>query len=139
MNKRLLALVLAVLSLCLCSCSKANEYGLSFAADDSGRSMIYFDDMGRAVIVEGGIMTINLSGETVLLEKALTDGDVLVSDILESARQDAEDEDIEMTEYPDGSLEYHYETFDLVVLNTFNGKRDICFIPTNLSYYDMIN
>lgn len=139
MSKKLSFLLVFVLALSLCSCSAPNDYGLSFTPDDSGRSIIYFDEMERAIIVEGGIMTIEIDGETKLLEVALTDGDVLISEILLVAREDVEDEDIEITEYPDGSVEYHYDTFDLVVLNTYNGKRDICFIPKELSYYDMIN
>jgi len=139
MFKKTIVILLVAFSLFLCSCSGANDYGLSFTADDSGRSIIYFDEMERAIIVEGGIMTVEIDGETELLEVALTDGDILMADILAIAREDVEDGDIELTEYPDGSLEYHYDTFDLVVLNTYNGKRDICFIPKELSYYDMIN
>ncbi len=139
MFKKLSVFLCVFLAFAFCSCSGANDYGLSFTADDRGRSIIYFDENERAVIVEGGIMTVTVDGETILLEQALVDGDVLMSEILAVAREDAEEEDIEITEYPDGSVEYHYETFDLVVLNTYSGKRDICFIPKELSYYDMIN
>ncbi len=139
MAKKLLILLSVLMIFSLCACSDGNEYGLSFAADKSGRSIIFFDELERAVIVEGGIMTIEIDGDTILLEEALNDGKVILEDILSSAKEDASNGDMETTEYPDGSIEYHYESFDMVVLNTYNGKRDICFIPKELSYYDMIN
>ncbi len=139
MVKKLLVLLSILIMLSLCACSDTNKYGLSFAADKSGRSIIFFDELERAVIVEGGIMTVEIDGDTFLLESALNDGKVVLEDILSSAKEDAANGDMETTEYPDGSIEYHYETFDMVVLNTYNGKRDICFIPKELSYYDMIN
>ncbi len=140
MIKKLLIFALtAILTFSLFGCSKANDHGLSFAKDNSGRRIIHTDEMERQIIVEGGIMTIEIDDETKLLETALTDGEITIAEILETAREDVKDGDIEVTEYPDGSLEYHYETFNLVVLNTYKGDREICFIPTDLNYYSMIN
>lgn len=138
MFKKLFLTAVLCLCLVLASCSSVNEYGLSFAPDGSSTvDYIYFDEE-RVVYTVGGIMTAEINGNDKMLELALTDGEILVSEILASAQKDADNGDIETTEYHDGSIEYHYEGFDMIVLNS-DGKNDIYFVPSEMSYYDVMN
>ncbi len=140
MLKKTLCLILCVLCLVsLTSCSKPNRFGLSLATDGSDKmDYIYYEDE-FAVYVVGGIMTAEVDGSAKLLDLALSDGDIKVSDILSVAEADVENEDIERVGYPDGSVEYKYENFTLVRLNTYDGKRDVYFVPTSMGYYDVAN
>lgn len=140
MYKRILSFFLvSACVLVLCACTSPNKYGLSLAADGSNTiDYIYYEDE-FAVYVVGGIMTVEINGESKLLELAITDGNITVSDILASAEEDHENEDITKNAYPDGSVEYSYENFKLVRLNTYDGRRDIYFLPTTMSYYDIAN
>ena len=138
MLKKTLAILLAILSLFLVSCSKPNDYGLSMAENQSERRIIGFEE-DRMIYAVGGIMTMNQNGESKLLEFALNDGSITIGDIISVAEQDAADGDIEKIEQHDGSAEYKYDTFTLVVLNTTLGKRDVYFVPKNMGYLNVIN
>lgn len=134
----LCALVL-VLCLSVSACGeKANKYKLSYSSDGSGKiDYIYFED-DFAVYVIGGLMTAELDEKSVLLEQALTEGALTVSDILDSAEKDASNDKLEKVTYPDGSVQYNYEGFVLVRLNTYTGLRDIYFLPAGMGYYEIV-
>lgn len=136
MNKKILVTALLAFCILLSACSKPNDFGLSLAVDGNEKLEIIFTDEERMVFVFGGIMTAELDGESKMLDVLLYDGTITVNDILSTADTDAEDGDIETTEYPDGSIEYHYNGFDLVHLKK-NGIRDVYFIPSDMSYYDI--
>lgn len=136
MTKRILILSVLTLCLLLSACSKPNDYGLSLAVDGNEKLEIIYTDAERMVFVFGGIMTAELDGETKMLNTALNDGLLTVDGILSTAKTDADDGDIKIDEYPDGSVEYHYNSFNLVYRNN-NGVRDVYFLPTNMSYYDI--
>ncbi len=137
------AIIFISLAVCLllsaCSRTSANDLNLSLAEDGKGeKNYIYYDDE-RIVYVVGGIMMAEIDETPIMLDTALYDGKITLAQIISTAETDVNDEDIEMTEYPDGSKEYHYDTFDLVVLNTADANRDIYFVPKSMSYYDCIN
>jgi len=54
------------------------------------------------------------------------------------AETDLENKEIDHTDYTDGSREYHYDGFDLIKLNTHLGNHDIYFVPSSMSYYDVV-
>lgn len=138
MFKKLLFLAIALNMLFLVACSDANEYGLSYSSDGSDKvDYIYYND-DRVVYVVGGIMTVETDGSAKMLELALYDGNITIDDILDAAEEDASDGDIEVTDYPDGSREYHYGNFDIIKLNTHLGCRDVYFVPSGMSYYDVV-
>lgn len=138
MLKRVLTFVLLLGVLLFNACSSANQYNLSLVADGSdSKDYIYYDDE-RVVYVVGGIMMIELDGESLMLESALNEGKITVADILSSAQTDADNEDIGVTAYPDGSMEYAYDGFNLIVLNTA-GVRDVYFVPSSVDYYSIVN
>lgn len=137
MFKKALALMLVVACFALTACSTANKYNLTLVTDGSDtKDYIYYDDE-RVVYVLGGLMMTEIEGESIMLESAITEGKVSIDDIINSAKEDADNDDILSTTYPDGSLEYSYESFNLVVLNNM-GKRDIYFLPKELNYYSII-
>lgn len=141
MNKRVCLVLSVVFCLfLLCSCGSANDYGLSFAPDGKD-SLQYIHVFGEEQVVYtvGGVMSAEINGEAKLLELALNDGDISMKEILDSAAADASDGDVEFKEYPDGSVEYRYETFTLVKLNLHTGTRDVYFVPDGMGYYDVIN
>ncbi len=131
------------LTLCIfltaCSSTQANDLKLSLVQDGKGEKNYIYYDYDRVVYVIDGIMMIDIDGSATMLDAALFDGKVTVSSIVSTAETDFSDGDIECKEYPDGSKEFHYDTFNLVVLNTVDAVHDIYFVPTNLSYYDCIN
>ena len=130
---------LLLLCVLLSSCSSANEYNLTYTPDGSGNiEYIYYDDE-RVVYVVGGLMMAEVDGSAKMLEMALKEGDITVSDILASAEKDAENGDLSVDTYPDGSKDYRYEGFTLVSLNTHLGNRDIYFVPAGMGYYDVTN
>ncbi|MBR6562611.1 MAG: hypothetical protein IKK70_01580 [Clostridia bacterium] len=142
MRKRIVILLCVAVMLLLSGCSKMNEYGLAFTADGSSTiDLIYANDDylvdGRAVYVIGGMMMVKLDGNPKMLEMALTEGDISIDDILSAAEKDAENEDITTTDYPDGSREYHYDGFDIIKMNTHLGNKDVYFVPSEMSYYDI--
>lgn len=139
MLKKIFLSALAVIFLVFSACSSSNEYNLKLVPDGKdSKDYIYYDD-DRVVYVVGGIMmTEDDKGESVMLETALYEGTVSIDDIIDSAKADADDGDVEMTQYPDGSAEYYYETFTLICLNT-EGIRDVYFVPTDVNYYSVIN
>ena len=136
-NRTILCLSL-ILCVLLVSCAGSNEYKLSYTSEGDGDiEYIYYDEL-RIVYVVGGIMMAEIDGEPKMLEMALNEGDITVSDILASAKKDAENKKLGFNTYPDGSEEYHYEGFTLVSLNTHLGNRDIYFVPSGMGYYDVI-
>lgn len=130
---------LLLVCLLLSACSSANEYKLAYNSDGSSNvEYIYYDDE-RVVYVVGGLMMAEVNGSPKMLEMALKEGDITISDILSSAEKDAENGDIKLVAYPDGSKEYRYEGFALVALNTHLGNRDVYFVPSDMGYYDVTN
>lgn len=140
MLKRHIAfLLLAVILVSLTACSSPNKYGLSYTSDGSSRVEYIFYNDERVVYVVGGLMTVKPDGEAKMLEMALDDGSVTIEDILAAAAEDAENGDVQLEEYPDGSKEYRYGDFCIVALNTHLGCRDVYFVPTSMGYYDVTN
>ena len=139
MFKRFTLMALALVCLAFSSCSKANDFNLKLVADGKdSKDYIYYDDQ-RVVYVVGGIMmTEDQDGQSLMLETALYEGSLSVDEILNSAKEDADDGDVKMSEYPDGSVEYYYDTFTLILLNA-NGVRDVYFVPSGVNYYSVIN
>lgn len=140
MVKRLIALALVLtMALALTACSSANEYGLSYTSDGSDKiDYIYYNDE-RVVYVVGGMMMIKLGDEPKMLQMALDGGDVSINALIESAQADYEDGDIEAVIYPDGSCEYCYDGFKMIVLNTHLRNIDVYFTPSSMGYFDIIN
>lgn len=139
MNKRFLSVFALVLCLCmlLCSCAKGNKYDLSYVSDGSNSQYyIHFND-DREVYVVGGRMTCEIEEESYDLESALTEGKIALGDILASAAEDAEKDRISSQTYNDGSVEYGYDGFRLVVLNSPT-DNDIYFLPTDMNYYSLV-
>lgn len=123
----------------LVSCSGSNKYGLAYTPDGSEKVEYIFYTDDQVVYVIGGMMMCEIDGSSKMLEMALKDGDITVSDMIESAEADVASKKIEATDYPDGSREYHYDGFDMIKLNTYEGSRDIYFVPTSMGYYDVTN
>jgi hypothetical protein len=138
LKKVLAVLICAVCVFSLSACTKANDLNLSFTEDGTDSlDIIHIFGEEQFVYVSGGIMMIEIDKTPKTLELAFHDGDVSVDDILLTAEQDVEDGDIKTEEYPDGSVEYYYESFTLVRLNTVKGDRNIYFLPTTKGYYDV--
>lgn len=139
MLKRSVAvLICAFCIFSLSACTKANDLALSLTEDGTDSlDIIHIFGEEQFVYVSGGIMMIEIDKTPKTLELALHDGDVSVSDILNTAEEDVKDGDIRTEEYPDGSVEYYYESFTLVRLNTVKGDRNIYFVPTTKGYYDV--
>lgn len=139
MNKRIFSVFALVIcaSLLLCGCAKGNKYALSYVSDNSNSQYyIHFND-DREVYVVGGRMTCEINGEAYDLESALTEGMIALGDILASASDDAERDVIESQTYNDGSVEYTYDGFRLVVLNAPT-DNDIYFLPADMNYYSLV-
>ncbi len=140
MNKKIIALLLAlVFAFSLVACSGSNEFGLTYTPDGSDTvDYIYYTEE-RVVYVIGGLMMANIDGETKMLEMALDAGDITVDEILDAAKQESENGDIDYIAYPDGSREYCYDGFKIIVLNTHLRNIDIYFVPSDMGYFDVIN
>lgn len=139
MLKRLIVLLVLICTLMLSACSQPNKYGLSFTAGNKTSVDYIFYNDERVVYVVGGIMTVGEGESAELLEIVLNRGEITVDAILEAAKEDADNGDIEYESYPDGSVEYHYDGFDIIKLNTHLGNRDVYFVPSSMSYYDVTN
>lgn len=139
MNKRILTLALAfVLMLSLASCSGEKEFTLSYTSDGSDKmDYIYYTDE-RVVYVIGGMMMINIEGEAQMLEMALDSGEITIEEIIAASEQAATDGDIDYCAYPDGSRDYYYDGFNIVVMNTHLRNVDVYFVPTGMGYFDVI-
>ena len=139
MLKKVLALVVCIICvLSLSACTKANDLQLSLTEDGTDSlDLIHIFGEEQYVYVSGGIMMIEIGKTPKTLELALHDGDVSVSDILAAAEQDVEDGDVRTEEYPDGSVEYYYDSFTLVRLNTVKGDKNVYFVPATKGYYDV--
>ena len=139
MSKKVIFTAVIHCVLLLGSCSSSNKYGLAYTSDGSERvEYIYYTDE-MVVYVVGGMMMAEIEGEPKMLEMALKDGDITIQDLLDSAENDLKNKDIEATEYPDGSIEYHYDNFDMIKLNTLRGSNDIYFVPSSMGYNDVTN
>ena len=139
MLKKILLTALVLICLMFSSCSKANEYNLKLIPDGKdSKDYIYYDDERIVYVIGGIMMTEDDNGESVMLETALYEGTVSIDDIINSAKEDAEDGDIEMAQYPDGSVEYYYDTFTLICLN-IEGTRDVYFVPVGVNYNSVTN
>ena len=139
MNRKIFIALLLVGVLALTSCSSSNEYNLTYNSDGgSAVEYIYYTDT-QVVYVVGGLMMCEINGSSKMLEMALKDGDITIDDIIKEADSDVKGKNIECTEYPDGSKEYHYDGFDIIKLNTYEGNHDIYFVPSSMSYYDVTN
>ncbi len=140
MNKRFVSVLAVALSLCLllCGCTKWNVYNLSFVPDNSDSTYYTYFDEERVIYTVGGIMMTEIEGESLTLESALIEGKTTIAEILASAAEDAENEKIQSQTYIDGSVEYTYNDFRLVLLNSAT-DRNIYFIPLEMNYYSLIN
>ena len=137
MLKKTLALTVLLACLLLCACAEANEYKLSLVPDGQGQmDYIYFDE-DRTIYTVGGIVMAELDGQSIALESALNEGKLSVSDLLASAKKDVDGNKMDYTTYPDGSVEYVYSDFRLVVLNTAT-DNSIYFIPLYMNYYSVL-
>ena len=139
MNK-LLSTVLVIalcVSLCLCGCSKANKLNLSYVSDGSDSLDYTYFDEDRVIYTVGGIMMTEIQEESLTLESALTEGKTTIAELLQFAAEDAEKEEIQSQTYIDGSVEYTYDDFRMVVLNTAT-DRNIYFIPLTMNYYSLV-
>ncbi len=138
MLKKVLCICLVVACLIpFVACASVNEYELTFNFDENGKKeYIYYTDE-CVVYVISGLMMCTVDGKAKMLEMALHDGEITVDALIESAKTDAGNEDIAFTEYPDGSVEYHYNGFNLVHMNALTGSKDIYFLPSSMSYYDI--
>ena len=137
MSKRTFFVAILLCVLTLVSCASANQYGLAYTSDGSDKIEYIFYTDEQVVYVIGGMMMCEINGGSKMLEMALNEGDITIDDIITSAEADLDNKDIEATEYPDGSKEYHYDGFNIVKLNTYLGSRDIYFVPSGMSYYDV--
>ncbi|MBQ3229959.1 MAG: hypothetical protein IJO64_04745 [Clostridia bacterium] len=138
LKKALLCILALLFCLSFASCAKSNVYNLSYSSDGSEKiDYIYFED-DFAVYVIGGLMTAEIENEPMLLEQALTEGNISVSELLASAEEDASNNKLERVSYPDGSVQYNYEGFVMLRLNTYTGLRDIYFLPVGMGYYDIV-
>ena len=139
MSKKIAFISILLCVLMLVSCASGNKYGLVYTSDGTERiEYIYYTDE-QVVYVVGGMMMAEINGDSKMLEMAFNDGDLTISDLIASAEADVEAKKIEVTEFPDGSREYHYDGFDLIKLNTYEGNRDIYFTPSSMGYYDVTN
>jgi hypothetical protein len=138
MNKRIIAFALVLMTaLSLVACSGGNEYKLSYTSDGSDKvDYIYYTEE-RVVYVIGGIMMVNVDGEPTLLEMALDSNELTIEAIIESAKNDYENGDLDCVIYPDGSCEYSYEGFKMIVLNTHLRNVDVYFVPSSMGFYDV--
>ena len=130
------ALILAM-ALPFAACSSANEYGLSFTPDGSDKINYIFYNEERVVYVVGGLMMATVNDQPKMLEMALDSGDISIEAVIESAKEDYENGDIEGTIYPDGSCEYHFDGFNMIVLNTHLRNIDVYFTPSSMGYFDV--
>jgi hypothetical protein len=138
MLKRLIAFVL-VLSMAVpfAACSEENAFDLTFTSDGSDRLEYIFYTDERVVYVIGGLMMVKLDGEPQMLEMALASGKISIEEIIAQAEADHEDGDLDAVTYPDGSCEYVFDGFKMIVLNTHLGNIDVYFTPSDKSYYDI--
>ncbi len=140
MNKRIIAFLLVlVTALSFSACSGGNEYNLSYTPDGSDKLDYIFYTEDRVVYVVGGLMMVNINGEAKMLEMALDSGDITIEEIIASAKADYENGDLTCFVYPDGSCEYSYNGFKMIVLNTHLRNVDVYFTPSSMGYFDIIN
>ena len=138
MVKRIIAFALVlVMAVPFVACSGKNEFTLSFTPDgDDKVEYIYYNEE-RVVYVVGGLMMIKIGEESQMLEMALASGDIEIDEILESAKTDYENGDLDGFIYPDGSREYRFDGFNLIVLNTHLRNVDVYFTPSSMGFFDV--
>ncbi len=138
LKKTLAILLCSLLLLLLSACSEANELKLSMVEDGTeSLDLIHIFGEEQYIYVSGGIMMIEINKEPKQLELALHDENLTAQDIIDQAIEDSEDKDVETKEYPDGSVEYYYDSFTLVRMNTVKGDRNLYFVPADKGYYDV--
>lgn len=138
MLKRLIALALVLaMTVPFVACSDDDSFDLTYTSDGSDRLEYIFYTDERVVYVIGGLMMIKLEGEAQMLEMALAAGKISIEEIVAQAEADYEDGDLDAVTYPDGSKEYVYDGFKMVVLNTHLGNIDVYFTPSDKGYYDI--
>ncbi len=130
-----LFVLLSLVALLLCGCSSPNDYGMVFTSDGSYKlDYINVVEEEYVLYTVGGMVTVDINGEKLMLEAAIIEGKITVDELMESIRTDASDGDVKYTEYPDGSVEYRYSGITVVDKN-FSGLREIYFGDDSLTYY----
>ena len=84
----------------------------------------------------GGNANITIEGITYSLQEAIKNEKITVSEILNQAKKDEEEEEIQVEQYLDGgSIIYKYSTYNIIKCNTLNGNQDlyICSPGTDLA------
>jgi hypothetical protein len=138
MAKRIIALVLILLTAFpFAACSDENTFTLSYTPDGSDKIDYIFYTEERVVYVVGGLMMIKLGDEPMMLEMALSSGAISIEEIIERSEADFIDGKLETVAYPDGSREYCYDGFKMIVLNTHLRNVDVYFTPSSMSFYDV--
>lgn len=135
MKKVLPLFIIALILLCGCGNSVANDYNLVFTAGDSDR-IDYINVVEEEFVLYAvdGVVTVTIDGETLMLESAIVEGKLTVAELLESIRNDASGGDVKYVEYANGSVEYRYDDFTVVDFN-YSGFHEIYFGTTELTYY----
>ena len=84
----------------------------------------------------GGNANITIEGITYSLQEAIKNEKITVSEILNQAKKDEEEEKIQVEQYLDGgSIIYKYSTYNIIKCNTLNGNQYlyICSPGTDLA------
>lgn len=84
----------------------------------------------------GGNANITIEGITYSLQEAIKNEKITVSEILNQAKKDEEEEKIQVEQYLDGgSIIYKYSTYNIIKCNTLSGNQDIyiCSPGTDLA------
>ena len=83
-----------------------------------------------------GIVTIRINGNNYSLKEALLENKIAMEEILKKASEDFPNS----PSYDDGgSVEYHYENYTIIKLNTLDGNRDVYFGPKNMTIHNIKN
>ena len=83
-----------------------------------------------------GIVTIRINGNNYSLKEALLKNKIAMEEILKKASEDFPNS----PSYDDGgSVEYHYENYTIIKLNTLDGNRDVYFGPKNMTIHNIKN
>ena len=83
-----------------------------------------------------GIVNIKIDGNNYSLKEALLKNKISIEEILKKASEDFPNS----PSYDDGgSVEYHYENYTIIKLNTLDGNRDVYFGPKNMTIHNIKN
>ena len=135
MLKKFILLLLAVLL--LSSCASANPYELTFNPDGSDEMSLLYSDGNFEVYSMGGLMMCTVDDEPMMLEMALKEGIIYSGDLVKSAEEDTTNEKMTATAYMDEGTEYHYETFNLIVPESQDGKTRIYFTSADVTFRNL--